>query len=163
MDMGTKANTSSWAEFRREEGVEVWAGPRMQGITETTPEIAEYWRRLETDRQVCIRECIDCGVLHHPRTFVCSECLGWNLRWKPIDGSGTIYSMSVVHQAPNRKLQSLAPYTLGLVVLHEGVGFFGKIEADSSDDSNKIEIGMKVRVGIDFVGENLLPIFRVTQ
>lgn len=154
-------STPDWSIFRRAEGVDIYAGPMFRGVTETTPTLVEYWRRIEEDKQVAVLRCHTCGEMHHPRAVVCTECWEWDLRYQNVRGGGEVYSFTTVHQAPVPEAAGDVPYTIGIVMLEEGVALFGRIFGD--DEDLPIEIGAKVRVSVERLGKYMLPVFHVSE
>ena len=62
---------------------------------------------------VAVRHCLDCATdLHAPRAH-CAGCGGWNTAWRPLRGTGRLYSWTVVER---QLLPAFpVPYTIVLV------------------------------------------------
>ena len=66
------------------------------------------------------QRCAGCGAAQTGQRFACTACGGVQLAWCDAAGTGTVFSVSVVHRAPTEAWRVLAPYTLVLVDLDEG-------------------------------------------
>jgi uncharacterized OB-fold protein len=77
--------------------------------------------------ELVIRMCAACGLpLHLPRAY-CHACGSWEGTWKPVAGTGTLYSWTVVEHQVHPAYP--VPYTIVLVELDEipGVRLVGSI------------------------------------
>lgn len=142
-----------------EEGLPFQIGPYEMGLSEPSPETAEYWRGLERS-ELMIKRCGACSEPLHPRRMFCPECRSHDLRWERSQGVGTVYTFSTVHRAPNPEFASHAPYTNGIVELDEGVFVFGRIDPPSGGE---VAIGRRVKVGFRALVEDgeVLPVYKV--
>jgi uncharacterized OB-fold protein len=62
---------------------------------------------------LAIRQCLDCGAdLHAPRAS-CSGCGGTSTRWRPLEGTGRLYSWTTVEHGFHPAFP--VPYTVVLV------------------------------------------------
>ena len=65
-----------------------------------------------------------CAVCNNAQFFPRSHCLicsSDHVEWQTSKGIGTIYSTTRVERAPTDEFRALAPYTIALVDLDEGV------------------------------------------
>lgn len=137
-----------------EHGTPITLGPWMLGLGEPSPETTGYWEGVERD-VLRIKRCAGCGKLHHPRRMFCDACPASEMEWIDAAGTGTIYTYSVVHRAPDPDFQAEAPYTIGLVELDEGVYVFSRFIGEA-------RIGAPVSVAFEPVGSHgKLPVFYV--
>jgi uncharacterized OB-fold protein len=74
--------------------------------------------------------CKDCGAISYPRADVCTKCLSDGVEAMRLSSHGTLYSYSVVHQAPKGWN---VPYALGYVDLPEGVRVLAHLDAKKSE------------------------------
>lgn len=66
---------------------------------------------------LAIRICNGCGaVLHMPRAF-CHRCRSWDGRWQSVNGTGTVYSWTVVDHQVHPEFP--VPYTVVLIELDD--------------------------------------------
>ncbi len=85
------------------------------------------------------------------------RCLSDALHFVASPGRGVIYSFTVVHRAPLEELRPLAPYTLALVDLDEGVRLMSNI----TGDPRHVRIGLPVTIQfVDVTEAVTLPVFR---
>lgn len=81
-------------------------------------ETREWWDATR-DRQLMVQRCGSCGHDQlYPRA-ICVACHGQALSLVQADGSGRIYSFSVVHRSPDEQHFS-PPYIVALIRLSEG-------------------------------------------
>ncbi|HTO47263.1 MAG TPA: Zn-ribbon domain-containing OB-fold protein [Burkholderiales bacterium] len=87
--------------------------------------------------KLLVKFCTACGEYHHyPRAF-CPYCFSDRTEWRESEGTGTIYTWSVLRRGVP------APYCLAYVTLAEGVSMITNIV---DCDLDGIRIGQKVRV-----------------
>lgn len=99
-------------------------------------------------------KCKSCGALNFPKRHVCAECLGVEIEDTDLASEGTLYSYSVVHQAP--KGWDL-PYVIGYVDLTDGIRVLAHIEGapDTLRMDGKMRLGVG-RVGSDEGGKEIM-------
>lgn len=84
-------------------------------------------------------KCIKCGKTHFPPRPLCDSCFSKEFEWVGISAKGRLLTYTIIHVAPPQ-FQSIAPYTVGVVQLENGVKIPGMIKASKED----IDIGMQV-------------------
>ena len=147
-----EAVTTTGMDWAR--GTPITLGPWMLGLGEPSPETAGYWDGVERD-VLRVKHCRDCGKAHHPRRMFCDACPSAEMEWIDAAGTGTVYTYSVVHRAPDPVFQAEAPYAVGLVELDEGVYLFSRLIGD-------VAIGARVQVAFEPVGSHgKLPVFHI--
>ena len=105
-------------------------------------EIPRHWR-LKQQRYALIGEvCPHCEGKIFPPRDVCPHCGGEAKNVYPFSGKGTVYSYTVMQDAP-AGYESQAPYTVALVKLEEGP----VVTAQLTDlGEQAVEIGMPVEM-----------------
>jgi uncharacterized OB-fold protein len=114
-----------------------------------------YWDALREHRLV-LQRCTACRRFQHYPRSLCKSCLGDALEFVESPGRGTVYTFTVIHRAPLQELRSLAPYTLALVDLDEGV----RVMSNVASDPSSVRIGLPVAVDFaDVTDAVTLPVF----
>ena len=103
--------------------------------------ISSFYAFLDK-KQLMANKCNECNTLILPPKPMCTKCLSANLKWVELKGTGKLLSYTVIHVAPEQ-FQSMAPYTVGIVDLDEGVRLPGMIFGTSPD---KLKVGMRLKV-----------------
>jgi hypothetical protein len=113
-----------------------------------------FWAAAAEGRLV-LPECGDCGLKFFVPEPVCPRCLGRNWEWVPSAGTGTVYSVTVVHRAPGPGFE--VPFALAIVDLDDGVPMLSHVVGCPVD-----EVGIGLPVRVDFrplTAELALPYF----
>lgn len=124
-----------------------------------TPLTEPFWEASRRQELVAQR-CGDCdGFVWYPRE-ACTACLGDQLRWEPLAGTGTIYTFNVMRKPGNPMMADAVPYAVALVDLDEGIRMTTNIVG-----SDPATIRCDERVAVDW-SEALpdgrrLPVFRL--
>lgn len=83
--------------------------------------IARDWWANVAEGRIGYEVCADCGTAQfYPRGH-CTACGSARVEMRVAAGTGTIFSITVVHRPPSAALQPFAPYAIALVDLDEGV------------------------------------------
>ncbi|NYG59561.1 hypothetical protein BJ980_002484 [Nocardioides daedukensis] len=107
--------------------------------------------------ELAIRICSECRAdLHLPREC-CPHCGAFSREWRPVSGTGTLYSWTVVHHQVHPAFP--VPYTVVLVEVDDtdGVRLVSRI-AGCPD----LEVGQPMEVWFEQVGDVTLPQWRPT-
>ncbi|MFI0369072.1 Zn-ribbon domain-containing OB-fold protein [Actinomadura sp. 1N219] len=124
----------------------------------------------------------DCGLMRGQIGAACPFCTGLEWEWRPVAGTGVIYSYQIVARAVNPAFADWVPYPVVLVELDEqrGVPWRGGAEDESvslrkianlvdggdpsrPEDEANVAIGLRVRVCFTDLGDGLaLPQFRLS-
>jgi uncharacterized OB-fold protein len=89
--------------------------------------------------------CRNCQALSFPRAAVCVSCFSEDIEKVQLAEEGTLYSYSIVHQAPKGWA---VPYALGYVDLPDNVRVLAHLDAPAE----KIAINMPMRLAVGVVG-----------
>jgi uncharacterized OB-fold protein len=87
--------------------------------------------------------CRACNALSFPRGAVCTECMSEDVEATDLATEGTLYSYSIVHQAPKGWR---VPYAVGYVDLPDGVRIFAHL--DVPHDALAIDMPMKLATAV---------------
>ena len=110
--------------------------------------------------EACRREvlevsaCADCGHRFLPPGPCCPRC--WSPRLAPceVSGNGRVWSFAVYRRTYHPGMP--APYVVALVELDEGPRLISNVVGCAPEE---VEVGMRVRVRFEQVGELALPRF----
>jgi uncharacterized OB-fold protein len=82
-----------------------------------------FWDACNEEKLI-VQHCDACDSFQHPPDTECYWCgaPGDRLSWRQINGTGTIYSYSVVHDTPISVLQGDLPYNVAVIDLDEAPG-----------------------------------------
>ena len=104
--------------------------------------LAKHWRMQQQRYRLTGMQCEDCGAKLLPRRLVCPQCKSHNLQPYSFKGQGTVYSHTVVYDAPSG-YDRYVPYPAALVRLDEGP----LVAAQLTDvDIDEAYIGMPVEM-----------------
>lgn len=82
-------------------------------------ETGGFWQAA-ADGRLVLRACASCAaVLHLPKSY-CHHCGSWDVTWREVRGSGTVYSWTVVRHQIHPAFE--VPYTVVLVELDDAPG-----------------------------------------
>ncbi|MCY0150188.1 OB-fold domain-containing protein [Hoeflea sp. G2-23] len=125
-------------------------GKRIPAAPEPTVETVEYWQAADAHK-LMIGRCHGCGEAYfYPRSR-CPRCLSADTGLEQAEGSGTVYSYSIMRRAK-------IPYAIAYVTLAEGPTMMTNI-VDCAIDH--ISIGMPVSlVFVESDGGSPVPVFK---
>ena len=115
-----------------------------------------FWEAAERGR-LLIKRCASCGRAHHyPRPF-CPYCWSRDVAWEQAQGTGTVYTYSVVHKNDLPPFNERVPYVAAIVELDEGP----RIMTNVVDcDTEAVAVGMPVEVAFRALDTELtIPVF----
>lgn len=87
-------------------------------------------------------KCQKCGKIHMPPRPVCNNCYSQDFTWTEVPSKGKLLTYTIIHVAP-LQFQALAPYTVGIVQLENGLKLPGMI---SGVTENALKIGMDLKI-----------------
>ena len=87
--------------------------------------------------KLVLKFCNSCKQYHHYPRAHCPHCISSDTEWMDAQGSGSIYTYSVLRRGVP------APYCIAYVTLEEGVSMLTNIV---DCDLDAVKIGMKVKV-----------------
>jgi uncharacterized OB-fold protein len=108
---------------------------------------APFWAAAREGRLV-IQHCPACGHFqHYPRPW-CTNCLHQDPEFVESDGTGTIYTFTVIRRSPVPAFAARVPYVLAFVDLDEGVRLVTNIVGC---DPETVRIGQRVQAQFEAV------------
>jgi uncharacterized protein len=113
-----------------------------------------FWEALAGGR-LLVPECTACGRRFFTPEPLCIHCGSARWQWVPSPGSGTVYSVSVVHQPVNDAHQ--VPFALVIADLDDGWTMLTHVVGCAPDE---VRIGMRIRFDPDAARSRMLPLFR---
>lgn len=102
--------------------------------------------------ELVLQHCTACGQWMWPVRFRCTNCLGADVEWKAVAGTGTIYTFTIIHQVFHPGFASSVPYNVTVVDLDEGVRFITNVIDVANDE---LRIGSRVGLVFERVSEHL--------
>ena len=103
--------------------------------------IEQFYKFLAQEKLMA-SQCQKCGKVHLPPRPICDNCYGQEFKWVEIPEEGKLLTYTIIHVAPPQ-FQELAPYTVGIVQLDNGLKLPGMI---SGVPENLLRIGMDLRI-----------------
>lgn len=88
--------------------------------------------------------CKDCGLVFFPPRADCYQCLGGNMEWFDVSGTGRLVTYSKLEYAPIGFGEDL-PYAIALLDYGD-YKVFGRLSSDLPEDEIKIGMEMKTVV-----------------
>ena len=101
--------------------------------------------KFVSEKKLMAAKCDKCGTVLLPPRPMCTKCLSTNLEWIELEGVGKLLSYTVIHVAPVQ-FQSLAPYSVGIVELKNGLRLPGMIH---DVDPKELKVGMDLKIDFD--------------
>jgi uncharacterized protein len=108
------------------------------------PFTIEQFYKFLSQCKLMAGKCQKCGKIHLPPRPLCDNCYSQEFAWKEISGKGRLLTYTIIHVAPPQ-FQALAPYTVGIVELENGLKLPGMISGVAED---ALKVGMEL--AIDF-------------
>jgi uncharacterized protein len=109
--------------------------------------------------ELLVQKCADCGSFQYPPTVVCESCQSRDVRPARVSGRGTLYALTVMHQAFLPIFAEDVPFTIALVDLDDAPGarlLTNIVGADPGD----LSAGDPLEVVFEPRGDYALPQFR---
>ena len=94
--------------------------------------------------KVMATRCKDCGIIFFPPRADCHQCLGSNMEWHEVSGSGKLITYSKLQYAPSGFGDDL-PYAIA-VLDYGDYKVFGRIAGDVPEEEITLGMDMKTVV-----------------
>jgi hypothetical protein len=103
-----------------------------------------------------IQVCGNCGEVNWFPRRMCRRCSSDALAWHESPGTGSVYSVTVVHRPPSSGFE--APYALALVDVDGGPRMMTHVVGCAPEE---VTVGMPVVVDFDRLSDEIsVPVFR---
>lgn len=120
---------------------------------------AEYWEAAREER-LAVQYCTRCTRYLHLPVDSCPTCDNSDLTFRTVSGRGTLYSYTVMHDAPAPGFANHLPYVVAVVELDEQAGLLvttNLVDADPAD----VHIGMPLEATFEELAPgDVVPQFR---
>jgi uncharacterized OB-fold protein len=117
-------------------------GPSVDGflLPVVDADSAAFWAATKEGR-LTVQACSSCGALRHPPRPMCPRCRSTEREWKPVAGTGTIWSYAVPHPPLLKPYTDLAPYNISVVALDQdpNIRFVGNLVTGPEGALNEID------------------------
>ncbi len=104
------------------------------------PFTIEQFYKFLSEGKLMAGKCQKCGKLFLPPRPMCTNCYSQDFSWLEISGKGKLLTYTVIHIAPTQ-FQALAPYTVGIVQLENGLKLPGMISGVAEAE---LKVGMEL-------------------
>ncbi|MCA1834297.1 MAG: Zn-ribbon domain-containing OB-fold protein [Actinomycetota bacterium] len=109
------------------------------------PETSGFWDGTVV-QELRIQKCNACGNTQLPGGPCCANCLSQDLTWVKSNGTGRVFSFSIVHQALHPSFMDRVPYVVADIQLDEGPIVLSNV---TDVDPHDVRIGLRVAVWFD--------------
>jgi len=114
-------------------------------MSENPPFTVSSFYKFVSEKRLMAAKCNECGTMFLPPKPMCTKCFSTNLKWVELKKEGKMLSYTVIYIAPEQ-FQSMAPYTVGIVELQNGLRLPGIIRDSKPEE---IKIGMNLKMDFD--------------
>ena len=90
-------------------------------------------------------KCQKCGSIHLPPRPLCNKCYSQDFTWIEVSGKGKLLTYTIIHIAPPQFL-ALAPYTVGIVLLENGLRLPGMVSGVSE---GQLKVGLELTIDFE--------------
>lgn len=126
-----------------------------------TPLSEPFWDATR-DQQLLAQRCDSCTeFVWYPRDF-CPACLGPDLTWTPLSGTGTIHTFNIMRKPGNPMMADEVPYVVALVDLEEGIRMTTNI-VDVEPEAVRCDQAVVVNWSVTLDDGRRLPMFTPTE
>jgi uncharacterized OB-fold protein len=120
--------------------------------------VTEPWWEATRSSRLVVQRCETCGHRQHYPRALCTACASTSLTFVEAQGTGSVYSYSIVHRSPHPAFEP--PYAVALVRLDEGPLLLSNITGCALED---VRCDMRVRVAWEPLADGRrLPVFEPT-
>lgn len=112
---------------------------------------------------LALQRCQGCGHLQHPPYPTCTQCMGIDLKFEPIEGKGKIYAYTIMYHTGDKRFAPAVPYASIIVELDAAPG---ALMAGNLLDAPHTEakVGRSVEVVFQKLNDDItLPQFRLAR
>jgi len=113
--------------------------------------------------EILFQRCQTCGNWQHPPAPTCTNCVGIDLKFEPVEGKGAIYSYTIGFHGGDQRFAPAIPYASVVVELDgaQGVLIAGNLLGVPASEAR---VGRRVEVVFEpLTDEITLPQFRLAE
>ncbi|MEM3464199.1 MAG: Zn-ribbon domain-containing OB-fold protein [Candidatus Bathyarchaeia archaeon] len=103
--------------------------------------IEQFYKHMSQGKLMA-GKCRNCGKIHLPPRPLCDKCHSKEFEWVELPQTGKLLTYTIIHVAPTQ-FQDMAPYTVGIVQLENGLKIPGMIKNVKPE---QIKIGMQLKI-----------------
>ncbi len=112
--------------------------------TDINPEFVGYFEGLRSGK-ISFPFCKACGRSHWYPMPLCPHCLSDRITWRPVSGTGKVWSWTVVRHAFDKRFTDKLPYVVALITFEEAPGIRLVANLEGATDSD-LRIGLSVEL-----------------
>ena len=101
----------------------------------------EQFYKFIGEKKLMAVKCLKCASLLFPPKNICPKCFSTDLKWTKLGKRGKLVTYTVIH-IPPAQFQSMAPYSIGIAKLEEGIHLLAMIRDVKPEN---------IKVGIDLI------------
>ena len=127
-----------------------------------TPLSQTFWDGAKQEK-ILFQHCQQCGNWQHPPSPTCTNCVGVDLKFEPVEQKGTIYSYTIGYHGGDRRFAAAIPYASIVVEIDgtNGVLMAGNLLGVPSSEAH---IGRRVNVVFEPLTDDItLPQFKLAD
>lgn len=112
---------------------------------------------------LALQRCQSCGHLQHPPYPTCTQCMGIDLKFEPVEGKGKIYAYTIMYHTGDKRFAPAVPYASIIVELDAAPG---ALLAGNLLDApyTEAKVGRPVEVVFQKLDDDItLPQFRLAR
>lgn len=112
---------------------------------------------------LAVQRCQSCGHLQHPPYPTCTQCMGIDLKFEPVAGTGTIYAYTIMYHTGDKRFAPAVPYASIIVELDAAPG---ALMAGNLLDApyTEAKVGRRVEVAFERLNDDItLPQWRLAR
>lgn len=125
-------------------------------VPEPNEDSRAFWQAAREHRLLAQR-CEECGSARAYPQAACPVCLSERAASFECSGRGRIHTFTTIARPPLPAFAALAPYTLALIELEEGIRLLSEVKGSAPS------IGAPVRLVFEDRGETSLPKFELVE
>jgi uncharacterized OB-fold protein len=112
---------------------------------------------------LALQRCQSCGHFQHPPYATCAQCIGTDLKFEAVRGTGAIYAYTIMYHTGDKRFASAVPYASIIVELDDAPGALlagNLLEAPHTE----AKVGRRVEVIFEKLNDDItLPQFRLAR
>ena len=126
--------------------------PELKGLRpKPNRDTMPYWDGLK-DGKLLIQQCSDCGAYRHYPRPVCPDCHSMDVKWREMQGTGTVHTWTICHHPFHPAYISKDPMVYVTVDLPEGPRMLGRLNGGDPAD---LAFGKPVTLSTEYIDDEL--------